>query len=380
MLCYFLHSFYKGYDNTYKIILSPKHTFGKTLPMKKPQPLIPLFKQFIKDTETGKRLKKNGEKIKPGSVQNYHYVLQNLVRFSADANFELRICDASRLDKRELKSEKAYWKKFYLKFTEYLYKNGCHDNYTGANIKVVRVFFNYLRNDRDFATGDFQRLFYVRKEEIEIFVLSPEQLKFLIHDRDFEQRLSLAQQRIKDIFVFGCTTGLRFSDLFGLTSKNFESVDGQWYLKLKSQKTKTFSFIRLPDYAVAIYRKYDPENAKLPVFGRASLFHFNKTLKQIGEAAGFTSPVEVSREKQGKTQKLTRKTDASKNRFCDKMSSHMMRRTAITTMLILGMPEHLVRKVSGHSHGSNSFNRYVHYAQGYVDEEIGKVYGVLGAY
>ncbi|AXB56870.1 tyrosine-type recombinase/integrase [Flavobacterium fluviale] len=69
-----------------------------------------------------------------------------------------------------------------------------------------------------------------------------------------------------------------------------------------------------------------------------------------------------------------------KNRFCDKMSSHMMRRTAITTLLILGMPEHLVRKISGHSHASTFFNRYVHYAQAYMDKEIEKVHSKLESY
>lgn len=348
--------------------------------MKKTNAIIPLFKQFIKETETGKRLKKNGEKIKQGSIDNYKYVLQNLIQFSTDTDFELRICEVNKLSKRELQSEKSYWKKFYQKFTEYMYKKGCHDNYVGANIKVIRVFFNYLKNDKDFFTGDFQRLFYVRKEEIDIFVLSPEQLKFLIHDKEFETQLLKSELRIKDIFVFGCTTGLRYSDIFLLTNKNFEQQDGEWYLKLKSLKTKTFSYIKLPSYAIDIYLKYKSKNDRVSVFGKISLFNFNKTLKKVGEKAGFTSAVEVSREKQGKTSKLTKKTDTAQNRFCDKMSSHMMRRTAITTMLILGMPEHLVRKVSGHSHGSSSFNRYVHYAQAYMDREISKVHSKLESY
>lgn len=96
--------------------------------MKKLSPLIPLFKQFIKDTETGKRLKKNGERIKPQSIQNYYYVMNNLVQFSVDCKIELRVADASKLNKRELLSEKNYWKKFYLKFTEFLYKKGCFNN------------------------------------------------------------------------------------------------------------------------------------------------------------------------------------------------------------------------------------------------------------
>ena len=348
--------------------------------MKVTQPIIPLFKKFIRESETGKRLKKNGEKITQGSVNNYKYVLNNLERFSTETGFELRISNAHKLNTRELGSEKNYWNKFYKKFTTYLYKKGCFDNYVGANIKIIRTFFNYLKNDKDFPTGDFQRLFYVRKEEVDILVLSPEQLKFLIHDEAFKNRLSPAMIRIKDVFVFGCTTGLRFSDMFNLTNKNFEKQNGDWYLKIKSQKTKTYSFIKLPNYAVDIYKNYQPKSSKAPVFGKISLFIFNRTLKNIGEKAGFTDPIEMTREKLGKSKYVNKNSAIKQLRFCDKMSSHMMRRTAITTLLILGMPEHLVRKISGHSHASNSFNRYVHYAQVYIDREIDKVHSKLETY
>lgn len=340
--------------------------------MKKPLKLLPLFKKFIKDTETGKRLKKNGERIKQGSIDNYYYTMSNLAKFSVETGFELRICDVSKLTKREFLSEKNYWKKFYKKFTEYLYKKGCYDNYVGANIKNVRTFFNYLKYDKDINTGDFQRLFYVRHEQIEILVLSLDQLKFLIHNKGFEVSLSNKLQKIKDMFVFGCTTGLRYSDLITLTNKNFEIQDGSWYLKIRSQKTKVFSFIKLPDYAVDIYAKYKPSKSRVSVFGNLTLYNFNKYLKLLGEEAGFIEPIQVVREKQGKSNK--QKTG---NRFCDKMSSHMMRRTAITTLLVSGMPEHLVRKISGHSHASKSFNRYVHYAQPYLDKEIDKVHQKL---
>lgn len=347
--------------------------------MKKQTPIIPLFQRFIKDTETGKRLKKNGEKIKVGSIDNYKYVLNNLTKFSIETGFELRICDASKLNKREYTSEKNYWKKFYKKFTAYLYKNGCFDNYVGNNIKIIRTFFNYLKNDIDFQTGDFQRLFYVRNEEIEILVLSPEQLKFLIHNKEFEEGLTSSLKRIKDIFVFGCTTGLRFSDIFLLTNKNFEQQQDDWYLKLKSKKTKTFSYIKLPDYAISIYQKAKPKTNNGLIFKKIALINFNKHLKSIGEKANFTAPIEFSREKQGFT-KNNKASSKIQYRFCDKMSSHMMRRTAITTLLILGMPEHLVRKISGHSYNSNSFNRYVHYAQSYMDKEIEKVHSKLEMY
>lgn len=54
-----------------------------------------------------------------------------------------------------------------------------------------------------------------------------------------------------------------------------------------------------------------------------------------------------------------------------------MRRTAITTMLSLGVPEQIVRKISGHSPMSKEFFRYVAVAQTYQDQEVTKMFEKL---
>jgi intergrase/recombinase len=68
----------------------------------------------------------------------------------------------------------------------------------------------------------------------------------------------------------------------------------------------------------------------------------------------------------------------TQTRFCDVASTHTMRRTAITTMLSLGMPEQVVRKISGHAPGSKEFYRYVLWAQTYQDQETEKMFEQLG--
>jgi len=50
-----------------------------------------------------------------------------------------------------------------------------------------------------------------------------------------------------------------------------------------------------------------------------------------------------------------------------------MRRTAITNLLSMGMPETMVRKLSGHSANSKEFYRYVEYAQYAIDQEIDRI-------
>jgi hypothetical protein len=108
-------------------------------------------------------------------------------------------------------------------------------------------------------------------------------------------------------------------------------------MKIRSKKTKSFSSMKLPNYAEEIFLDSKSKYPGKYLFPKISLFNFNKTLKHIGEKANFIAPIDTRREVLGKLK--TFPSNKKQPRFCDKMSSHMMRRTAITTMLILGMPE-----------------------------------------
>ena len=91
--------------------------------------------------------------------------------------------------------------------------------------------------------------------------------------------------------------------------------------------------------------------------------------------AGWTT--EMPKERTVGNKKITIKHPDNKGkqyRFCDLVSSHTMRRTCITSMLTAGMPEHVVRKISGHTSDSKSFFRYVALAQKLVDTEIDKLF------
>lgn len=54
-----------------------------------------------------------------------------------------------------------------------------------------------------------------------------------------------------------------------------------------------------------------------------------------------------------------------------------MRRTGITTLLILGVPSDVVRKISGHKPASKEFFRYVEYAQGYIDNHTDNAFSQI---
>jgi len=54
-----------------------------------------------------------------------------------------------------------------------------------------------------------------------------------------------------------------------------------------------------------------------------------------------------------------------------------MRKTGITLLLMLDMPEYLVRKISGHSSNSKEFYRYVNFAQAHITGALDKAHQKL---
>lgn len=345
---------------------------------RKPLDFFKLYDKFILDSRKGKRLQANGKRISAGTTDNYFYTGLLLKRFCNEKQFELRIQPARRLTIRQAESEKIYWKKFYKRFTDFLYDDcGYFDNYVGVTIKNIRTFFNYLNKELSLGVGDFHKQFYVRKEEIAIFPLLPEELSFLINDKHFESRLKNRMREVKDFFVFGCTVALRFSDLVKLEKSNIRMVNKQYYLSVRSIKTGTDTLVKLPPYAIDIINNY--KKLKKRLLPKFNVVNLNKFIKLLLQQAGFTQPVNITRGKRGVPVELKNEKDSltKQLRFCDIATTHTMRRTAITTMLSLGVPEQVVRKISGHSAAGKEFYRYVSWAQTYQDQEIGKMFDKL---
>lgn len=334
------------------------------------QKFLELFRKFIHDSHKGHRLQKNGQKIKPQTIDQYTYVYKRLEQFSR-GHFELKLYLVGNLNAREADVAKKYWKTFYREFTNFLYKLGCYDNYVGHVVKTMRVFFNYLVNEKQLNIGFFFKNWYAPKDEIPIVVFTPQQLAYFISNREFNKRLPQHLHPIKDMFVFGCTVALRISDLMKLQSFNLSKLNGEYYLKVKSKKTATDTSLKLPAYAVDILRKY--ENCGPTLLPNLSTWYFNKRLKEMSAYVTDNEPMIKIRLRKGE-QVMVYKNAKKKQHYtmADHVSSHIMRRTAITTMLSLGMPEQLVRKISGHAPNSKEFYKYVSFSQSLLDTETDK--------
>jgi integrase len=255
-----------------------------------------------------------------------------------------------------------------MNFVQWLIKKKYFDNYISSIVKILRTFFNYLLNELYLPIGNFHNQFKIQTHPIPVVVLEPHQIKYLISNEDFRCKLTPKLKKLNDIFIFGCTIGLRYKDLMRLKVTDIQNTENGSFVILNTSKTATQVKIPLPDYALSIIDKYK-RRSKTLILPQISNVNLNIGLKKLIEKAGWVYNYPKIRYQQGKPIEIKNK-DGNSYRFCDHITTHTMRRTAITTLLLLGVEENIVRTISGHSPGSKEFFKYVANVQNHLNKQV----------
>ena len=120
----------------------------------------------------------------------------------------------------------------------------------------------------------------VEREPVEIDFLDEDELRRIIN---FDTQLPRLE-RAKDMFLFGCFTGLSYIDIKTLTPEHFET-DGAGRIWIKKRRVKTGVLSRIPLLPIAkmILDKYKGGDKLLPIQDAADV---NKYLKDIAILCG----------------------------------------------------------------------------------------------
>ncbi len=278
-------------------------------------PFTSLFQKFIIKTKTGKRLTNTGKRIFFGTIEQYQHVLKLLLLFEELYSTKLRIQVLNKGTQRIFLREKHYWERFFRRFCSLLYHKKYYDIYVGGIFKIIKSFFNYLSREECLIIGNFHLQFRVPIQKIVPIVLEPFQLKFLITNEQFKSSLRKNLQRVNDIFIFGCTIGLRYSDLMRLKKTDIQYTDTGVYALLNTSKTATQVKIPLPQYAIDIIKKYDKKRSRY-VLPRLSNTNLNVGIKILMEKAGWTYNLPKIRYQQGVPVEM-KNNNNKVYRFCD---------------------------------------------------------------
>ncbi|PCH78094.1 MAG: integrase [Flavobacteriaceae bacterium] len=262
---------------------------------------------------------------KPATIKRYKNVRNLLTEFEKEYNYKLTF---NRINNN-----------FFTEFTDFCYE--FKDHYTNTfrrNLSLVKTFMywslskNYTIK-KDFVDFKKPPLAITREE-----ILTFEELQQIYSLEIEEVRL----QKVRDVFIFQCLTGLRFGELKRINRR----VVFENYFMLKELKDSTKPDREIPLFSISkeILEKYDFE---LPLISDQKQ---NDYIKEIFKMAQFNREVQFTRTK-GVEQKVF------VQKFYERVSTHTARRSFITIMRNKGVPDKTIMEISGHS-DIKTFNIY----------------------
>lgn len=278
---------------------------------------------------------------KPGTIKQYRLAYNNLKEYHEVTKKEV---DFDTIDVA-----------FYDDFVRFLLnKNFGTDeevkkygtNTIGARIKNLKVFLNEavergLTTNLQFRSNRFKK----PNEKSESIYLSIDEI-----DRIYKLDLSKNPHldRVRDLFIIGCYTGLRFSDLIQIKNENL--IDKKSKLKIKTEKTGEIVVIPLHHYIREIINKY---KGNLPQL--ISNNKMNEYLKQIGEQAKINEDVLITATKGGEVK-------SERFKKYELITVHTARRSFATNAYLNDIPSISIMKITGHN-TEKAFLTYIKISQ-----------------
>ncbi len=290
--------------------------------------------------------KSDGNPVKESTKKKYINAYKHLKDFSKSYNIRLEI---ERIDEEFLQD-----------FREYLTQvKGLTDNSVVKILKEIKAFLRYYMKKGIVKNIDLSDVKTTYKEG-EIYVLPIDKILELQYADLESERL----QRVRDVFCFMCWTGQRYSDIEKISHNDIsENANGEKVWNLITHKTQTRISVPIISYAEEILDKYKDFKTPIPIISNQNL---NNYLKELGEFVNFDWPVKTSKYYEGFLKQEERP-------FYEILTTHVGRKSYITNSLILGVPERVVKEVSGHKN-EKSFLRYVQLAESYKSQVIRKAF------
>lgn len=274
----------------------------------------------------------------PGTIKNYKIVQACLKDFAVFKTFNF--------DFNHINSS------FNEDLVEYLVTEKNFSNNTiGKVVKTLKAFLSWATENKYNHNLDYKK-FKVARENIEIIYLTDQELNTLSNLEITDPQLDNA----RDLFCFGCFTGLRFSDIASIDKNNIYENE----IQVRTQKTKDILTIPLIPRAASILKKH---NNSLTIISNQRL---NKDLKKLGKLAKIDQNVAIQRYRGPK------RIDSKIPKF-ELITTHTARRTFITLSLEKGIRPEVVMSITGHK-DYKTFKAYIKITDTIKKEELLKAW------
>lgn len=242
---------------------------------------------------------------------------------------------------------------FGTKFMDWGYsKKNYTENTIYATYEIVKAQLNAAKRAKFDIDDTYYKQLRGKGKDVDNIYLNEDEIK-AIYNLDIPKLKQeglidekSTMEKTRDLFVIGCYTGLRRSDLNKLNDGIWNLDENGNTVSIIAEKTKKRVIIPLHPCVRAIYNKY---HGVLPKLG--DKHNSNEHLKNLGRLAGINEITAITENRGGKVTTL-------KHKKYDLIGFHTARRSFATNMFLAGKPTYAIMQLTGHTN-ERTFYKYV---------------------
>jgi integrase len=309
--------------------------------------LIGFIEQFVQDCEKGIRLSPKRQKLKPSSISSYKTTQRLIDKFQQQAKIILTLKGFSQSDIDKFSD--------YLIISEELAMN----THAKSMMDLLQIIKYAVKQKRIPAAKMVELEFDTRREETDSIYLTEDQILEMLEIKDFDEPV---HEVVRDIFVLGCFTGMRFSDYSSIDTSAIRNN------RLEFVQKKTGGKVTIPIHPVVttILKKY---NNTLPAVPENN--EFNRIIKLVGEKlpslhVPFTKQVTYKRER----------IELVEMKYAF-LQTHTARRSFCSNEYLKGTDPLIIMSISGHK-SHKSFMRYIKVSGDQFADKLEKIWAERG--
>lgn len=316
--------------------------------------LAHLLGKYVEMMRSGELRTRSGTNYKPMSIKSYSFAYKTYKRYS-NGGINLEEFNLANLSLEEKRAVADKFNRHIDLFIDWMTRQKFSANTRRDVTNILKIVTDYWADHYFLTLPKVRRAIGV---DVPIVTLPIQFVKDFVNDTaNRYDSMSPEHKYLWELSATMLVTSLRIGDAIRL-SKGDIVVNGSVYLMKENQKTGAMTTLPLPESLYKRYmyniEKYDSVYTPIRFAGKDTFI--NKNLKPFFE----TYP-EMHEETTYKKADHTGNKIMQSRRFCDIVHPHMLRKTAITTMLAGGVSLDHVRFASGHR--SDAIKRY----QGWVD-------------
>lgn len=330
-----------------------------------------LYRKYLSKIITGEIKTRRNTQFKQSTIKTYENAIQVYEHFVSHHNtINLMDYDLTNKDLRQKKELAQRYTQHFEDFNNYMMRLQYSINTRSDMVSTLIFCVNYW-TDQLFL--QLPRLKKPSGYEPPIVTLPQEFVKDFIKDRHrFYDKFDDRNKFLWEVCATMLITSLRISDVLSLAPSDIQYVDGQAVLVKMNIKTGTETALPIPlelseryAYNLNHYGRVFTLEITHPSYVRQFLRDFMRQYPEMHQNYSYTRC-----DYRGQMVSIHGK-------FYDLIHTHMLRKTAITLMIANGVSLDHVRFASGHSHNSQSIQRYVGFVEKRHKSEIKDYYSKL---